>query len=43
VEEEFHLVDLVTRGLTPDAALILAGDHWEGRADAELLGPLRHT
>lgn len=36
VEEEFHLVDPVTRALTPDAALILSLGHWEGRVDAEL-------
>jgi glutamate---cysteine ligase / carboxylate-amine ligase len=36
VEEEFHLVDPITRSLTPDAELILTGGRGEGRADAEL-------
>jgi carboxylate-amine ligase len=36
VEEEFHLIDPVTRSLTPDADLILSGGQWEERFDAEL-------
>jgi glutamate---cysteine ligase / carboxylate-amine ligase len=36
VEEEFHLVDPVTRSLTPDADLILSGGQWEEHFDAEL-------
>ncbi|MGH8909050.1 MAG: carboxylate-amine ligase [Egibacteraceae bacterium] len=36
VEEEFHVIDPVTRRLTPGAGLILARREWDGRVDAEL-------
>lgn len=36
VEEEFHVIDPVTRRLVPDAGLILGRSEWDGRADAEL-------
>lgn len=43
VEEEFHLVDPVTRTLTSDAALILSSGDWEGRAGPELQGSMIET
>jgi glutamate---cysteine ligase / carboxylate-amine ligase len=36
VEEEFHVIDPVTRCLVPDAGLILDHSEWDGHADAEL-------
>ncbi|HWB71925.1 MAG TPA: glutamate--cysteine ligase [Egibacteraceae bacterium] len=36
IEEEFHLVDPVTRSLTPDAELVLSGRTWDERVVAEL-------
>ncbi|MGH8901719.1 MAG: carboxylate-amine ligase [Egibacteraceae bacterium] len=36
VEEEFHVIDPVTRWLAPDAGLILGRRDWDGRADVEL-------